>query len=214
MKKYEFDNEPQMLEQEGSMMRISFDVEQAVVPIPSMSGEPSGERTIYKASVVRVPIPLNAANIIDELIAAGCDELHAEVVAREAMFVLGGSKDLEQAKALVIAKITEYDSSSAVNEFTYNDIPMWLPDAKRTQLAKRFETDELDGLTETKMIYGGIEITLPIATAKTMLHQLESYARDCFDNMNAHKASVAALTTVKKVLAYDYTTGYPPKLAF
>ena len=119
MKKYEFDNEPQMLEQEGSMMRISFDVEQAVVPIPSMSGEPSGERTIYKASVVRVPIPLNAANIIDELIAAGCDELHAEVVAREAMFVLGGSKDLEQAKALVIAKITEYDSSSAVNEFTY-----------------------------------------------------------------------------------------------
>jgi hypothetical protein len=40
------------------------------------------------------------------------------------------------------------------------------------------------------------------------------YAADSFDRTQAHLGAVAALETVSEVVAYDYTTGYPPKLSF
>lgn len=214
MKNYEFDNEPRLLEQEGSQMRINFDVESQQKEFPSMSGDEPVVRTIYTAYVVRVPMPLNAETIANALVADGFSQEKADVVAREAIFVNGGSSDLDAAKAMVVAKITEHDTSTAVNEFTLNGDAMWLPDSKRTQLAKRFDTDEQDGLDVTKIIDNGNTYTLPIATARGMLHSLESYARDCFDKTEEHKMAVNALTTVAEVLAYDFTTGYPPKLAF
>jgi len=125
-----------------------------------------------------------------------------------------GTDALTLAKAAVTAEIVAYDQSNSVNEFTFNGVSMWLDDATRTKLAKRFDTDEKDGLTETKLIYGGIPYILPIENAKTMLHQIESYARNCFDKTNEHLATVNAMKKVDKVLAYDYTTGYDPKLSF
>lgn len=214
MKKYEFDNEPQMLEQEGSMMRISFDVESQQKEFPSMSGDEPVVRTIYLAHVTRVPMPLNADTIASTLVADGFSQEKADVVATQTMFVAGGSSDLELAKAFVIAKITEYDCSTAVNEFSINGDPMWLPDAKRTQVSKRFNTDEGEGLTDTKIINEGKVYELPIATARQMMLQLEIYAKHCYDKTEEHKAAVNALKTVKAVCNYDYTAGYPPKLAF
>lgn len=157
--------------------------------------------------------------IVAALVADGEDELSAAVMASELLLracqqgVISGDA-LALAKEYVCDKITAYDSSSAVNEFTFGGKTMWLDDAMRTKLAKRFDTDELDGKTDTKLIYEGESYDLPITTARAMLHQIESYARDCFDKTNEHTAAVSALTTVKKVLAYDYTKGYPQKLSF
>ena len=125
-----------------------------------------------------------------------------------------GTDALTLAKAAVTAEIVAYDQSNSVNEFTFNGVSMWLDDATRTKLAKRFDTDEKDGLTETKLIYGGIPYIMPIENAKTMLHHIESYARDCFDQTNLHRQSISELDSVEDLLAYDITAGYPTKLEF
>lgn len=214
MKKSEFDLLPDLLVQEGTQMRINFDVEQATDTVPSMDGGPATDRQVFKAWVVRVPMPLSADDIRKAVADLGLDALKAEVVATESMFVGGGSNDIGMARAFVTAKVMAYDSSPAVNEFTFSGVSMWLDDATRTKLLKRFETDEQDGLEETKLIYNGVSYDLPISAARAMLHQIESYARDCFDKTNEHVAAVAALGSVEDVLAYDYTQGYPEKLIF
>lgn len=121
---------------------------------------------------------------------------------------------IAEAKAEKIAAIEEYDVSAAVNEFTLNGVAMWCDDAERTKLAKRFDTDEEDGFSITKLIYDNVAYVLPIAQARGMLHRLESYARDCFDKTNEHKLNVANLTTLEEIENYDYTKGYPGKLEF
>lgn len=122
--------------------------------------------------------------------------------------------DLDIAKQQKIREISQYDSSTAVNEFTFGGRTMWLDDATRTKLAKRFDTDEQDGKTDTKLIYDGVSYDLPIQQARAMLHQIESYARDCFDKTNEHKAAVMALGSIDAVHEYNYTVGYPTKLNF
>lgn len=121
---------------------------------------------------------------------------------------------IAEAKAEKIAAIEEYDVSAAVNEFTLNGVAMWCDDAERTKLAKRFDTDEEDGFSTTKLIYDNVAYVLPIAQARVMLHRLESYARDCFDKTNEHKLNVANLNTLEEIENYDYTKGYPGKLEF
>ena len=121
---------------------------------------------------------------------------------------------IAEAKAEKIAAIEEYDVSAAVNEFILNGVTMWCDDAERTKLAKRFDTDEEDGFSTTKLIYDNVAYVLPIAQARVLLHRLESYARDCFDKTNEHKLNVANLTTLEEIENYDYTKGYPGKLEF
>ena len=75
-------------------------------------------------------------------------------------------------------------------------------------------TDEQDGKEETKVIYEGQAFDLPITSARAMLHQIESYARDCFDQTNEHIAAVNALDNIEDVLAYDFTEGYEPNPEF
>lgn len=214
MNKSTFDNRPMLLEQEGTVMRINFDVESVEQEFPSMDGGEPVAREVFLAHVVRVAIPLSAESVRSALMTAGFDDLKSEAVAREVMFVSGGSSNVELAKAMVIARIKAYDSSDAVNQFTYNGLSMWLNDAMRTKLSKRFDTDEQDGKDVTRVTYEGVSFDLPIATARVMLHQIESYATACFDKTNDHIAAVNALTTVEKVEAYDYTQGYPPKINF
>lgn len=219
-RKLQFDLRPELTVNEGAVVRVNFDVEETTVVVNNMmDGEEPESRTIYLAYVVRVPQPLTMDSIKEAVLAEGFDEFKAEEVAAEVMLTLAqDGKDvgdtLEFAKQMMVAKIKEYDKSSAVNEFTLSGDSMWLDDAMRTKLKKRFETDEEDGLATTKLIYDGKPYELPIATAKVMLHQLESYARDCFDKTNEHIAAVEAKKKVDTVLAYDYTTGYPEKLSF
>ena len=44
--------------------------------------------------------------------------------------------------------------------------------------------------------------------------QIESYALDCQNVTEAHKAAVLALNTVEEVENYDVTKGYPDMLSF
>lgn len=113
-----------------------------------------------------------------------------------------------------IYEINRYDSSSEVNEFTVNDIPMWLDKATRVGLKLRFETEIEDGETETTLWYNGVAFPLEINMAVKMLHAIEKYASRCYDNTQRHIGCVKQLENIEDIQNYDYRNGYPDKLHF
>ena len=120
---------------------------------------------------------------------------------------------LDDVKEFKIKEILAYDNSSAVNQFTIGGIPMWLDKATRAGLLLRFEAESKVGREETTLWNEGVSYTLPLADAMQMLIALELYASECYDNTQRHLAEVSKLETIAEVEAYDYTIGYPAKLA-
>lgn len=122
---------------------------------------------------------------------------------------------VDLAKSNAIKLIDSYDTSSNVNSFTLGGMPLWVSRADRTTLKVRFESELAAGLTATTLWYGLVPIPIEdITQGLAMLVALEVYASRCFDTTAAHKAAVMQLTSVEDVLAYDFTQGYPDKLAF
>lgn len=122
---------------------------------------------------------------------------------------------VDLAKSNAIKLIDAYDTSSNVNSFTLGGMPLWVSRADRTTLKVRFESELAAGLTATTLWYGLVPIPIEdITQGLAMLVALEVYASRCFDTTAAHKAAVMQLTSVEDVLAYDFTQGYPDKLAF
>jgi len=128
--------------------------------------------------------------------------------------VIYGEVTPELVKKFRLQELAERDASAEINEFTFYGVKMWFGDADRSKLSKRFATDEADGKENTKIVYDNTVYTLPVSDAKAMLHQIESYARDCFDQTNLHRQSISELDSVEDLLAYDITAGYPTKLEF
>ena len=123
-------------------------------------------------------------------------------------------RTLEDAKRDKVAEISEYDESEDVNEFTVNGLSMWLDKATRAGLLLRITAEQAVGDTTTTLWFGTISFEIQITQAFQMLYSLEIYASGCYDRTAAHKAAVEALDSIEAVDAYDYTTGYPEKLAF
>lgn len=110
--------------------------------------------------------------------------------------------------------IEKHDSSSAVNEFYIQDVPVWLDKATRAGLKLRFEAEIAMGKTETALWYDGMQFPLELNLAMQMLYAIEIYASECYDNTQLHLANVEKLSILDSILEYDYTTGYPEKLRF
>lgn len=128
-------------------------------------------------------------------------------------------RTLEDAKNEKIAQIDEYDQSDAVNSFDVmqnNEIvtSSWLTPAERANYRSSIDAAELVGLETLSLYIGEIPVTLPTATAKLMLAQIQLYADQCFIITKQHKAAVQAMESIETVDAYDQTVGYPQKLVF
>ena len=121
---------------------------------------------------------------------------------------------LASIKADLIAQITAYDTSDAVNSFTLQGKQMWLPKETRVGLVNSITIEKNAGKETTTLWFGGERYELPVDTALQMLASLELYALECYNVTAAHKAAVNALESVEDVVAYDYTTDYPEKLNF
>ena len=127
---------------------------------------------------------------------------------------------LEEVKQGKINDIILYDGSGAVNEFSIGGIPMWLDKVTRGGLKLKFEAEaqyaKIIGNESpmTELWYGVQRFELPLADAEQILLALEYYASRCYNNTQSHIAEVQKLDTIEAVEAYDYTTGYPSKLAF
>ena len=124
------------------------------------------------------------------------------------------SPTIEDIKRNKVDDIVAYDSSEAVNQFTIGGVPMWLDKATRAGLLLRFEAESKVGRDETTLWNDGVSYTLPLEQAQQILIALELYASACYDNTQSHIAEVQKLDTIEAVEAYDYTLGYPSKLAF
>ena len=131
---------------------------------------------------------------------------------------------LEDVKRSKVDEILAYDSSEAVNDFTYGGQHLWLNAEKRFKIAERiamvkskcFENGEV--ITERypmiKLWDDGFSAEIPLVLAEKLLNKVVEYASECYDNTQMHLANVQKLDTIEAVEAYDYTTGYPSKLAF
>lgn len=111
-------------------------------------------------------------------------------------------------------EINNYDSSSSVNEFYIQEMPVWLDKNTRSGLMLRFNSELAMKKENTTLWYNGISFTLPLNSAIQMLYALEVYASECYDNTQAHLANVDKIETLDAVLEYNYTVGYPDKLHF
>lgn len=124
------------------------------------------------------------------------------------------AQKLAKAKAEKIAQIENYDSSDAVEQFTIDDNPMWLGHELRQQIRTSAEAYDAAGYENMTKVFNGSEYTFPIATWVEMLNSLEVYAAEALNTTERHKNTVNAMTRRADVENYDYTTGYPLKLAF
>lgn len=126
----------------------------------------------------------------------------------------GVERTLEMAKQEKIAEIDAYDTSDAVNGFTYQGQTMWIDKATRVGLVNAVDSAIL--LDKDTITFGidGVSVTLPCVAAKAMLAQLELYALDCYNVTLDHKTAVESMETIAEVDAFNITVGYPEKLSF
>ena len=127
---------------------------------------------------------------------------------------VGVGNGVDLAKRAVIARITAYDKSDAVNQFTYNGVPMWLDKDTRNGLIARLNAETAVGKQTSTLWLGTQSFTITPAAGLQMLAALEVYASECYDKTAEHKAAVAALNDEAAILNYDYEEGYPAQLNF
>lgn len=118
------------------------------------------------------------------------------------------------AKAKKQTAITEHDNSANVNSFIIGGLPMWLNFELRSRLKASLDAIEAVGGTSMTKSFGGIDYTFTTEQWRMMVNAVENYAGQCQTVTEGHRHAVEALTTVKKVENYDYTTGYPDKINF
>lgn len=121
--------------------------------------------------------------------------------------------DIEMAKAAKIAEIAAYSDSEAVNSLTFNGIKTWLTPNIRANYLVSLDAAELLGETDITFVVEGVQASLPIKQVRLLLAKIQRYADACYIVTEGHKRAVRALQTVDEVEKYDYTTGYPEKLA-
>ena len=119
---------------------------------------------------------------------------------------------LQTAKNIKIAEINRYDTSNAVNSFTYKGVEMWLSREDRIVLKDRFEREQSAVVETTNLYYGGQAINITPTEGVELINAISTYADACFDNTQRNIAKVNAATSVEDVEAIDITAGYPDKL--
>lgn len=120
---------------------------------------------------------------------------------------------VEDAKAAKIAEIAAYSDSDAVNSLTFNGIKTWLTRTVRDGYNTSITAAKNLGEANVTFMVGDNEMQLPVEQARRVLDLVQRYADACFLVTERHKIAVRALQTVEEVEAYDYTAGYPEKLA-
>lgn len=129
-------------------------------------------------------------------------------------------KSVEEAKEMLIADITAYDTSSSVNGFILNGmlVPWSKNDPNSPNVEKRMGlrqniADKVALGEENIAIWlKGMSFTMPCAQAEVLMRSIENYAYECFNVTASHKQAVSELTTIEEVEAYDYKSGYPKML--
>lgn len=116
------------------------------------------------------------------------------------------------AQKMLLEKITDWDTSEAVNGFILNGQRVWLNFELRDRVYQGNERLQRIGRTDTTLWLGKQCYNLSIEQAQNIISHIEAYAKDCYNVTAAHKKAVSEMSTVEEVLGYDYTAGYPEVL--
>lgn len=119
---------------------------------------------------------------------------------------------LQAARTSMLAEITAYDASSAVNAFLLNGMQVWLDKATRVGLMNSTTIAKNMGQEKTTLWLGSYQLEVDCDKVIQLLSALEMYALECFNVTAAHKKAVGELDNIEAVLTYDYKSGYPEKL--
>ena len=127
-------------------------------------------------------------------------------------------KELDIAKTVKIAALSDYDQSPAVNSFDIvlggQTLSTWLTPERRADYSLSIESAKKLQMTEVTPVFNGVPVTISVEYAEIALAQVQIYANRCYNTTEVHRAAINALETVDEVEAYDFTTGYPDKLVF
>lgn len=123
-------------------------------------------------------------------------------------------RTLEQAKDEMLAKIEEYDDSSAVNGIIVNGVELWIPAEQRAILKTSVDAYQTLGIDSITKVWEGVEYTATADQWLYMIATVEVYASECFNVTARHKAAVMALDNIEDVDGYAYTEDYPEKPNF
>ena len=121
--------------------------------------------------------------------------------------------DIDMAKAAKIAEIAAYSDSDAVNSLTFHGIKTWLTRTVRDGYDTSITAAKNLGEANVTFMVGDNEMQLPVEQARRVLDLVQRYADACYIVTERHKIAVRTLQTVEEVESYDYTRGYPEKLA-
>lgn len=123
-------------------------------------------------------------------------------------------QQLAKTKQEKIEEVEQYDSSDAVNSFSINGQDMWLDTATRQQLKTSLDAYKAAEAETVAKWFNGIKYEFPLSTWYQMLNALEIYASEALNTTEEHKSNILKLDTIEAVQNYDFTQGYPEKLAF
>lgn len=170
---------------------------------------------IYEARMMGEPDPYDAVELANQRRAARNRINEIEIELKKLNGIEPTAEELLQiAKSKKQSDITEYDNSANVNSFIIGGLPMWLSFELRSRLKASLDAVEAAGQESMTKSFGGIDYPFTTAQWRAMVNAVENYAGQCQKVTEGHRNAVNALTTVKKVEAYDYTVGYPPKINF
>lgn len=127
---------------------------------------------------------------------------------------LGDEEQLALLKVKLKAKASLYGSSEEVDDFTIGGIHIWLNHDLRGKVKENLETSQQLGETETVLRFNGMAFPMTVEQGWQMYYAVLAYARECWNTTEIHLSAIDALQTVDELLAYDYKSGYPQKLAF
>lgn len=117
---------------------------------------------------------------------------------------------LENARDVKLAQLDEYDNSNVVNGFLFNGEIMWLTPAERTNYMITLEGAKRRNIESVPFFGQNILVDMGIS----ILDQINIYAMECANVTLAHKNAINELETIEEINDYDFTVGYPEKLAF
>ena len=91
---------------------------------------------------------------------------------------------------------------------------LWLDAATRQQLKISLDAYAAMNAETVAKWFNGIKYEYPLDTWYQMLNALEVYASEALNTTEEHKSNILKLDTIEAVQNYDFTQGYPEKLAF
>ena len=104
--------------------------------------------------------------------------------------------------------IIEYDKSSNVNSFYYQNKQYWLDKNTRIGLFRLIDS----GAEKITLQLEDIYVDINADQLKDFLNQLEVYAGKCFSITAKHLSELKLIQKLEDLVNYDYTTEYPDKI--